>query len=370
MTSRPVMTLLQKRTPPMHHPPAPPAPPSRPATPGTRWWLTTPARVGFVLAVPLLGLVNTFLGFLLLVFAIVLIWKDNPWQKGMKVAATIGAMALLGAVVPDPPKDGASDTVAQADGKGAAKGRTADTPTSPTPSMAGEPTPKPRPQAADYRGLRLDKARDKAEAAGFGVDDHNTSDDDKRIMMRSNWTVCFQKTGWTSSGTKTIDFGAVQTGAPCPEADGGAIPWPKMPDLVWKTWKTAQKEVLDLGVVPDHHLRADTAYLNDTLPDEGEYDHWRVCVTDPAEGAEVTLDTWVTLELTHPDNGCPEPDRKDGDHPRLPDRDDDGDPDYHDPFPGDRNRNSTFPNGLPDHSGSSGGSSGGGSWNCPHTRWC
>ncbi|MEV5544942.1 hypothetical protein AB0L35_02235 [Streptomyces sp. NPDC052309] len=354
----------------MHRPPASPAPPpSGPATPGTRWWLTTPARVGLVLAVPLLGLVNEYLGFLVLIAAIILIWKDSPWQKGVKVAATIGAMALLGAVLPDPPEEGASTTVAQEDGKGTAKGRTADALSSPSPSS------KPRPEAADYRGLRLDKARDKAEAAGFVVGDHNASDDDKSIWMSSNWTVCFQETGW-SSDTKTIDFGAVQTGAPCPEADGGAIPWPKMPDLVWKTWETAHKEVVDLGVVPDHHLRADTAYLNDTLPDEGEYDHWRVCVTDPAEGADVTIDTWVTLELTHPDNGCPEPGAGDDDTPNLPDRDDDGDPDYHDPFPGDRNRNSTFPNGLPDSSGSSGGSSGGGSggggggWNCPGTRWC
>ncbi|MFD5658249.1 PASTA domain-containing protein [Streptomyces hirsutus] len=357
----------------MHHPPAPPTPPPyrRPAAPGTRWWLTTPARVGFVLAVPLLGLVNTFLGFLLLILAIVLIWKDNPWQKGVKVAATIGAMALLGAVVPDPPEDGASPT-AQADGKGRAAGALA----SPTPSTTGndgEPAPKPRPKAADYRGLPLDEARDKAEAAGFGVDDHNASDDDKSIWMRSNWTVCFQKTGWTSSDRKTIDFGAVQAGAPCPEADGGAIPWPKMPDLVRKTWKTAHKEVVDLDIVSEDRVRADTAYLNDTLPDEGEYDDWRVCVTDPAADSDVTIGTWVTLELTHPDNGCPEPGREDGDSPRLPDRDDDGDPDYHDPFPGDRNRNSAFPNGLPDSSGSSGGSSGGGGgggWNCPRTRWC
>ncbi|AQS69876.1 hypothetical protein [Streptomyces pactum] len=325
---------------------------------------------------PLLGLVNQYLGFLALIAAIVVIWTDSPWQKGVKVAATIGAMALLGAVLPDPPQDGAAGTVAEADGKGAADGRAADALASASPSPGGdrEPTPRPRPNAVDHRGMRLDEARDRAEAAGFGVDDHNASDDDKSIWMRSNWTVCFQQTGWTSSGTKTIDFGAVQTGAPCPEADGGAVPWPEMPDLVWKTWKTARKEVVALGV-PEDHLWADTAYLNDQLPDEGEYDDWRVCATDPVEGADVTLDIRVTLELTDPANGCPEPDREDGDEPSLPDRDDDGDPDYSDPFPGDRDRNSTFPNGLPGGSGSSGSSSGGGGggggdWNCPGTRWC
>ncbi|MEV7241503.1 hypothetical protein AB0N92_09670 [Streptomyces sp. NPDC093248] len=347
----------------MSHPPAPPTPPH------PRWWLTSRARVGLVLAVPLLGLVNQFLGFFVLVLAIVLIWKDNPWEKAAKVVATIAATALLGAVVPDPQGKDAGGTVARADGKGTAHGRALDAVTSASPSPS--PTAKPRPRAADYRGLRLDKAREKAEAAGFGVGDHNASDDGKSIWMRSNWTVCFQKTGWTWSDTKTIDFGAVQTGAPCPEEDGGAVPWPKMPDLVWKTWKTARKEVVDLGVPADHVL-ADTAYVNDTLPDEGDYDDWRVCVTDPSADSDVTLDAWVTLGLTDPRNGCPKSDREDGDRPSLPDRDDDGDPDYHDPFPGDRNRDSTFPNGLPRGSDGSGGSSGDDDrdWNCPHTRWC
>ncbi|MEU0852152.1 hypothetical protein ABZ387_29925 [Streptomyces flaveolus] len=357
----------------MHRPPTSPTPPppAVPAGPGARWWRTGQARIGSVVAVPLLGLLNEYVGFLALIAAIVLVWKDSPWQKGAKVAATIGAMALLGAVLPDPPEGGASTTVAEADGKAGAGGTTAGPLASVSPSPTAKPSPKPRPEAADYRGMPLDDARDKAEAAGFGVDEHDASDQDKSIMMRLNWTVCFQQTGWTSSGTKTIDFGAVKAGSPCPEADGGPVPWPTMPDLVWKTWKTARKEVVGLGIVPADHVRADTAYLNDRLPDEGEYDDWRVCVTDPAEGADVTVDMWVTLELTDPDNGCPDPDREDGDRPNLPDRDDDGDPDYRDPFPGDRSRDSIWPNGLPDSSGSSsGGGGGGGDWNCPRTRWC
>ncbi|MEV7790453.1 hypothetical protein AB0O68_00485 [Streptomyces sp. NPDC087512] len=352
----------------MHRPPAPAPAPSGPAAPGTRWWLTTPARVGFVLAVPVLGLVSPYLGFAALVVAVVLVWKDSPWTKGVKVAATVSALGLLGAVAPDPPEDPAPATLARADGGGAGTaGITA--PASPSPSPS--PSPRPRPAAADYRGMSLDDAREAAEAAGFGVDEHDASDEDKSIMMRLNWTVCFQRTGWTSSGTRTIDFGAVKKGAPCPAADGGAVPWPTMPDLVWKTWRTAHQEVAALGTVPADHVMASTAYVNDQLPDEGEYDDWRVCATDPGEGGDVTVDLWVTLELTHPDNGCPDPDREDGDRPSLPDRDDDGDPDYHDPFPGDRDRSSAFPNGLPGGSGdSSDGGGGGGGWNCPRTRWC
>ncbi|MGW7647269.1 hypothetical protein [Streptomyces bobili] len=115
-----------------------------------------------------------------------------------------------------------------------------------------------------------------------------------------------------------------------------------------------------LDVVPAEHVRADTAYLNDTLPDEGKYDSWRVCVTDPVEGTDVTVDTWVNLELTHPDNGCPEPGKGEDGKTDLPDRDDDGS-DYRDPFPSDRSCNSTFPNGFPASPGSS-SDGGGGGW--------
>ncbi|MEV4945624.1 hypothetical protein [Streptomyces sp. NPDC053755] len=352
----------------MHRPPAPSHPSPDPAAPRNRWWSTIRARIGFLLAVPVLGLISPYLGFAVMVVAIVLVWNDGSWRKGVKVTATVAAFALFGSVAPDRPAGGTQGTAARPDGKAAGGAGTMGIParTSPSPS----PTAKPRPAAKDYRGMSLDDAREAAEAAGFGVDEHDASDEDKSIMMRLNWTVCFQRTGWTSSGTKTIDFGAVKKGAPCPREDGGAIPWPRMPDLVWKTWKTAHKEVTALGTVPADHIMASAAYVNDQLPDKGEYDDWRVCVTDPAKGRDVTVAMWVTLELTHPDNGCPHPDGQDGDRPRLPDRDDDGDPDYHDPFPGDRHRDSTFPDGPQGGSGGSSDGDGGGGWNCPRTRWC
>jgi hypothetical protein len=318
-----------------------------------------------------LGLISPFLGFAVMVVAIVLVWNDTSWSKGVKVAATVAAFALLGSVAPDQPEHQTSGTAAPADRKAAVGAGTVDIPAQTAPTSSPSPTSRPRPAAKDYRGMSLDDAREAAEAAGFGVDEHDASDEDKSIMMRLNWTVCFQRTGWTSSGTRTIDFGAVKKGAPCPREDGGAIPWPTMPDLVWKTWRTAHKEVAALGTVPADHIMASTAYVNDQLPDEGEYDDWRVCVTDPAKGGDVTVDMGVTIGLTHPDNGCPDPGRDDGDRPSLPDRDDDGDPDYHDPFPGDRRRTSSYPDGLPGGSGdSSDGSGGGGGWNCPRTRWC
>lgn len=304
----------------------------------------------------------------MLVLALVLLWWGNVWRKRWKATATVAAVILFGAILPPAPRDRTSDTVAEADEKARIAGGPDGTST-PAPGT----NPKVAPKVPDYRGMRLDRARKKAEADGFTVGDHNASDQDDAIWMRSNWTVCFQRARTSSSSASTIDFGAVPTDAPCPERDGEAIPWPPMPDLVGATWKAAQKKLVALGVRPDR-ANADTAYVNDQLPDEGEYDKWQVCAHDPARKQPVTDTTWVRLRLSAPDNDCPAGAGRDNGSAELPDRDDDGDPDYHDPFPGDRNRNSTFPDGMSGGSGSSGGSSsgssGGGGWGGCRSRWC
>ncbi|MFI1253199.1 PASTA domain-containing protein [Streptomyces netropsis] len=353
---------------PAPHPFDPPRTPDG-ASP-RRWWRTNRARVGFVAAVPVLGLVEPRLGGAVLIVALVVLWWGNPWPKAGRIAATVAAMGLLGAVLPDPPKEAERNTVADA--------KATDPKRSPgvRPDATATPTPT-RPPAADYRSQNLDVAYGKARKAGFLVTSHDASEKDKFVRGRSLWTVCFQETGRT--GTRpTLDFGVVPKGAPCPKEDGEPIPWPTMPELVWKTWRTARAEVVALGV-PTDHIEARKAYRNDTLPDEGEYDDWRVCAHDPAKDEKVTNDTRVTLYLSSRDNGCPEPHRGTGTTADLPDRDDDNDPDYRDPFPDDRDRNTTFPNGVP-HLGDSGGSSGsaggsggshgGGRSICRHTRWC
>ncbi|GGU66185.1 hypothetical protein GCM10010274_63440 [Streptomyces lavendofoliae] len=88
----------------MHRPPAPSSPSPVPAVLRTRWWLTIRARIGFFLAVPVLGLISPYLGFVVMVVAIVLVWKDTSWSKGVKVAATFAAFTLLGSVAPDQPR--------------------------------------------------------------------------------------------------------------------------------------------------------------------------------------------------------------------------------------------------------------------------
>ncbi|MEW1635259.1 PASTA domain-containing protein [Streptomyces sp. NPDC093801] len=308
---------------------------------------------------PVLGLLELRLGAVALVVALVALWRGTAWPAAGKVAASVAALALLGAAVPSAPENAAAHKHTPH--------ATPRLPTAPAPKTSPTHTAAP---LADLRGQSLQAASEQALHADFLVRSHDASEKNAFVRDTSRWTVCFQQTGW--DGHKpTAEFGVVPTGAPCPATDGDPIPWPGMPDLVWKTWSAARTEALALGV-RDDHVQARAAYLNDTLPAEGEYDDWRVCRQDPAAGTAVQPGARVELRLAAQDNGCPEPDRGTGTGARLPDRDGDGDPDYHDPFPSDRNRTRAFPDGFPDTSRSDDSStSGGHGWNpCHHTRLC
>ncbi|MET9378266.1 hypothetical protein ABZX98_29740 [Streptomyces sp. NPDC002992] len=337
-------------------------PPSSPsASPAAqRWWRTGGARLGAVAAVPLLGLLNDRLGGVMLLVALVLLWWRNPWPKAGRVVATVVAMALLGAVVPEQPDRAPAGAAGAADAKPASR-----------PSLFPRPsrsTPAPTmPTVPDFTGDSLDVAFPRSRKRGFTVTYHDASDQKRDVSARSLWKVCFQEAGGTPEDP-TVDFAVVRREEPCPQDEGRAVPWPVMPEVVWMTWRTAVPKVVGVGV-PEKRLRAEAAYSNDVLPAEGEYDDWRVCRQDPAEGERITDDVYlVTLSLSSPANGCPAPDR--GRDAYLPDRDGDGDPDYLDPYPGDRNRTRVFPDGRPSGSGSSGGSGGDGWSPCRHTRWC
>ncbi|MFF4450025.1 PASTA domain-containing protein [Streptomyces sp. NPDC001502] len=327
----------------------------------TGWWRTNPARIGFIAAVPICGLIAPGLGLVALAAALVALWLDNPWPKQGKVVATIAAGALLGAVAPAPAKNGPQGHPAALQG----------TPVAAAPTVSAAPVVSRRP-LQDFRGQSLEVAYSRITKTGARVVFHDASDGDETIKFSSRglWTVCFQKEAGTGiDAYPTVELGAVHRGDPCPTQDGGPLPLPTMPDLVGKTWAQAHPEVVALGV-PAERVRARTAYVNDTLPDEGKYDAWRVCAHDPADGEPIRNNTDVTLYLSSPANGCPESHRGTGASAILPDRDDDGDPDYRDPYPSDRNRNHTFPDGLPKDSGDSNDSDGHG-WNpCRHTRWC
>ncbi|MEU8777037.1 hypothetical protein [Streptomyces sp. NPDC048606] len=356
---------------PSEQPQPQPRPDSEPETPDatarrTAWWRTNTARFGLVAAVPALGLLTPRLGAVVLLAALIVVWAADTWSRTARFLTTVAAMSLLGAVVPDSPKENTAEA--------APAPRTASaTPTPFGARAAGRPTPTPTAlPLADFRGQSLETAFDRARAAGYLVREHDASEKDGFVRGRSRWTVCFQETG-REGARATAEFGVVPNGSPCPKTDGEPIPWPRMPDLVWKTWRTAHADVVALGVRPER-IEARAAYANDTLPARGEYEDWRVCVHEPAVDAPVKPDDRVRLSLTAEENGCPEGDRGTGTAASLPDRDGDGDPDYRDPYPGDRDRTRAFPDGFPGGDGGSGGSSGGsggGGWSpCRHTRWC
>ncbi|MET8509104.1 hypothetical protein ABZV60_31395 [Streptomyces sp. NPDC004787] len=337
--------------------------PSPASAPGP-WWQTGAARVGAIAAVPLLGLVNDRLGGVALLVALVLLWWRNPWPRAGRIVATVAALALLGAVLPDQP----GDTPDRAANAGAAK-----PPAGPggSPTAARATPEATMPPLPDFTGDSLDVAFPKARRKGFAVLQHDASDQGREVTGRSLWKVCFQVTGG-SPEEPIVDFGVVRREEPCPAAEGKTVPWPKMPDVVGLTWRAAVPKVTAAGV-PEEDVRAEAAYLNDRLPEEGQYEDWRVCRQDPASGDPLTDDVYsVRLALSSPAHGCPAPDR--GRDAYLPDRDDDGDPDYLDPYPRDRHRTRLFPNGIPDATSGGSGSSGGGDgdgWHlCRHTRWC
>jgi uncharacterized membrane protein YgcG len=304
--------------------------------PARRWWKTTPAALGILALVAIISAFSFPLGFLVLITAVVLLWVLPPWPWFAKLGASVGALFLLtigaglGGQLEDTDKD-AKPVVAE----------------SRTPSAKASQSRAAEQKAPDYSGEHLDEAEDKARAAGYTTGHHDASVEDRAIVLRSGWLVCFQKPSH-DDGRKLIDFAAVKDGEPCPEKDGGEIPWPTMPDLTGKTWQAAVTVLTDLEV-DKNAIRAESHYLNDDLPDDG-YDSWRVCEQTPAKGEDVTVD--VTLELAHPKAGC----STDGAY--LGDKDHDGRPNYRDQTD-DRETDTTGGSGNGSSAGSS--TSGGGS---------
>ena len=319
-----------------------PAGPPTPAPTRLSWWQTTAARLAFVGAAAVLMVVDEVLGVFAMLAALVLLWVrrksvGHPWRVWQRGCASFGAFLLCTIVagvahpVPDEPRTSAK------------AGATA------TPAAAEDSTPRPAVKAPDYAGERLDRALKAAKRAGYETARHDASDRRRQIVAASGWTVCFQRTAKDGS----VDLAAVKTAEPCPEHDGGPLPWPTMSDVPQKSWASARKALVARDI-DRKSIRAEAAYSNDTLPKGGGHDRWTVCAQDPRAGARVQPHDTVTLKLTAPRNDCPS---ADVDYPKLPDRDHDGTPDYrdhHDDRPGASKGGSS---GDSSSSGGGGGSS-------------
>ncbi|MEU4107685.1 hypothetical protein [Streptomyces sp. NPDC027717] len=176
-----------------------------------------------------------------------------------------------------------------------------------------------------------------AKEHGYRVTAHDASQKD--ASPADDWTVCFEKYGRDS-----VDFGAVASGAPCPKADGGPIPWPSMPGLVGRTYAAAATAV---GKVTDGDISVKASYKDEDV--DGDHDDWKVCFQSPGAGTQVVGDRDVTLWLT--EDGCPSA--------KGTYKDKTNDPDYTPPAAAGSD-NSSGSSGSTGTSSSSGGSSGGG----------
>ncbi|MFC5856821.1 hypothetical protein ACFPZI_35265 [Streptomyces chlorus] len=222
----------------------------------------------------------------------VAVWVLPAWRWYARLGATVGAFFLL--LI-------SAGMSGQLDDSGTAKSeaRAQDAKPADVANAGGTPPPAaPKtPEFADYTGKPLDEAEKGARSAGFTPVRHDAAEEDRVIIMRSGWTVCFQK---ADTAAKTIDFAAVKAGEPCPEKDGGPLPWPVMPDLVGGTYNTAIEELDQVGIDLDR-VTLDDVYLDIDAPTAEEAaeegDEWRVCFQHPDEDTEVTSSTTVHLDL-------------------------------------------------------------------------
>ncbi|RSS18854.1 PASTA domain-containing protein [Streptomyces sp. WAC08401] len=253
------------------------------------WWKTTPALLGLLALVALLSAVSLGLGFLVMIAAMVAVWVLPAWRWYAKLGATFGAffLMLISAGMSGELDDGEPDKSVATAQDTDDKGKEATPPATESPAQ----------KLPDYTGKVLDEAEKGARAAGFTPGRHDASAEGRPIVVRSAWTVCFQK---PDTSAKSVAFAAVRTGEPCPSQDGGPLPWPTMPDVVGDTYNTAVKELEQAGIDLDS-ITLDDVYLDIDAPTAEEAveegDEWRVCFQRPAENDEVTTTTTVHLDL-------------------------------------------------------------------------
>ncbi|MFI5814554.1 PASTA domain-containing protein [Streptomyces sp. NPDC051643] len=304
--------------------------------------------LGLLTLVALLSAFSVALGFLVMIAAMVAVWVLPPWRWFGRIGATFGALLLLtvGAGLGGQLDDS---------GTGKADAKTGDEVRASGRAVSASPSASRPAKAADYTGRPLDEAEKHARSAGYTVTHHDAADETRTIILRSGWTVCFQK---TATAMSTIDFAAVRSSEPCPEKDGGPLPWPKMPNVVGATYNKAVEDLKQAGVDLDR-VTLDDVYLDIDTPTAEEAaedgDDWRVCFQSPDKGTKVDSATTVRLDLgqwTDADLVRHCPSEKDTTY-KIPAND----PDYDDNSDSSTDRDSSAPHS---DSSSSGSSTGGG----------
>ncbi|MCZ0979442.1 hypothetical protein O1L60_11045 [Streptomyces diastatochromogenes] len=181
-----------------------------------------------------------------------------------------------------------------------------------TPYTPYSPTPTPlvRRVVADYTGQNLEAASRAAYEAGFRARSHDATEDDKTQLVDGNWKVCFQEpaageTTTTEEGRRSrIEFAVVEKSSPCPARDGEAVVFPKVPNVVGKSFAAGSAVLRKAGLT---EIRGASAYTDVDLA--ARHDDWRICFQDPEAGEDIERPAYMSVRLSSPAPGSPVPRR-------------------------------------------------------------
>ncbi|MFF0049749.1 hypothetical protein [Streptomyces sp. NPDC005498] len=166
---------------------------------------------------------------------------------------------------------------------------TSQQPTAPTPSATAANTtpsakddkPAERKAVANFVGMGLQSAQDKAQADGFySLRSHDSAGRNRLQAFDRNWKVCSQNyaPGKTVPVDTELDFGTVKLEESCPSKDQKEpkVEGGKMPNLAGKSLKAA-RGALDSGTsITVTDAAGDRMVLLES--------NWQVCTQSPGPG--------------------------------------------------------------------------------------
>ncbi|WP_327366105.1 hypothetical protein [Streptomyces sp. NBC_01217] len=218
-------------------------------------------------------------------------WGDNLHTRTLSAAlACLAAVALVGC-------DPAS---------------TSKQPTTPSPTATAEASDTARPakddkpgerkkEVANFVGMGLQSAQDKAQADGFyRLRSHDSAGRDRMQALDRHWKVCFQNyaPGKSIPVDTELDFGAVKLEENCPakdqkepEVEGG-----RMPNLAGKSVKAARGALDSSTSITVTDATGDRMVLLES--------NWQVCTQNPAPGVALTGQP-VEFTAVKYDETCP-----------------------------------------------------------------
>ncbi|MFI5635659.1 hypothetical protein ACIA8E_41380 [Streptomyces sp. NPDC051664] len=149
-----------------------------------------------------------------------------------------------------------------------------------TPSARND-KPVERKAVANFVGMGLQSAQDKAQADGFfSLKSHDSVGRDRLQALDRNWKVCWQNyaPGKTIPVDTELDFGTVKLEEACPAKDQKEqeVVGSKMPNLAGKSVKAA-REALSSGT----SITVTDATGDRTVILES---NWQVCTQSPSPG--------------------------------------------------------------------------------------